>query len=330
MGIRIKGTGSYLPEKILTNADLEQMVDTSDEWIRTRTGIQIRHIAAPEQASSDLAAMAAKRALEAAGITGADLDGIVIASITPDHNFPNTASLVQHQIGAQGCFCCDVSAACSGLLYGIEMAYCMMKTRPERYRNVLVLGAETISRIVNWSDRNTCVLFGDGSGGVVLQNDGDENTPDFLLASDIHADGNYSMILNVPASGSRMPATHETVDQHLHSIRMNGRDTFKLAVNAMVESSKKVLQMADMSSEDVRMVIPHQANQRIIQAVAQRLDVTDDRVYSNIAQIGNTSAASIGIGLDDIVRTGRVQKGDRLLLTAFGGGLTWGAMLVDL
>ena len=330
MGIRIKGTGSYLPEKILTNADLEQMVDTSDEWIRTRTGIQSRHLAAPEQASSDLGQMAAKRALDAAGITGADLDGIIIASITPDHNFPNTASLIQQHIGAEGCFCFDLSAACSGLLYGIEVAYCMMKTRPERYRNVLVLGAETISRIVNWEDRNTCVLFGDGSGGVVLHNDGDENTSDFLLASDIHADGNYSMILNVPASGSRMPATHETVDQHLHSIRMNGRDTFKLAVNAMVGSSKKVLEMAKVDAADVRMVIPHQANQRIIQAVAQRLEVDDERVFSNIAKVGNTSAASIGICLDEIVRAGQAQKGDRLLLTAFGGGLTWGAMLVEL
>ncbi len=327
MGIRIKGTGSCLPEKVLTNADLEKMVETSDEWIRTRTGIEERHIAAPGEATSDLALAAARKALATAGIDSAGLDAIVVATVTPDHVFPSTACLLQRQLGAPNAFCFDLEAACTGLLYSLEVTYSLMKANPKRYRKALVIGAETLSNIVNWEDRNTCVLFGDGAGAVVLENDGTDS-PDFMVASDLHADGNYTDILQLPAGGSRMPATSETVAGKLHSIHMAGRDVFKLAVNGMVGSSKKVLEESGVAACDVKYVVPHQANSRIIDAVAQRLDVTSDRVYMNVNRCGNTSAASIGICLDELAVGGELKHDDYVLLTAFGGGLTWGAMLV--
>lgn len=328
MGIGIRGSGMYLPEKILTNFDLEKMVETSDEWIRTRTGIEKRHLSSDEQATSDLAYEAAVQALAMAGMEGKELDAIVVATITPDHVFPSTGCILQRKLGAEGAFCFDLEAACSGLLYSLEVAYALMKSSPARYRNVLVIGAETLSNIVNWEDRNTCVLFGDGAGALVLSNDGNPETPDFMVASDLHADGSYADILIMPAGGSRNPASAETVANHMHSINMAGRDVFKLAVNAMVSSSRKVLEEAGISPADIKWVIPHQANSRIISAVAQRLEVPDERVYCNIDHCGNTSAASIGICLAELAGNGQLQKGDYLLLTAFGGGLTWGALLV--
>ena len=327
MGIRIRGTGSYLPEKILSNFDLEAMVDTSDEWIRTRTGIAERHLAAPEQATSDLAYAAAERALAMAGIDGAELDAIVVATITPDHVFPSTGCILQRRLGAAGAFCFDLEAACSGLLYSLEVAYSLMKVSSAKYRNVLVVGAEKLSSIVNWEDRSTCVLFGDGAGAVVLSNDGTDS-PDFLVCSDLHADGNYSDILIMPAGGSRCPASEESIRNHAHSIHMEGRDVYKLAVTGMVSACRTVLKNAKVAASEIRCFIPHQANSRIIDAIAQRLDVPGDRVYCNIDRCGNTSAASIGICLDEIVRGGQVSEGDYMLLTAFGGGLTWGAMLI--
>lgn len=325
MGIKIKGTGSYVPEKILTNADLEKMVETNDEWIRTRTGICERRLAAPEQATSDLAEAAARRALEMAQVDPADLDAIIVATITPDHVFPSTACLLQHRLGAKHAFGFDLEAACSGLLYSLETARgLMLANRNHRY--VLVIGADKLSCIVNWHDRNTCVLFGDGAAAVLLENCPDEE--DSFLACDLGADGGNPEILNLPAGGSRNPASAETVANQLHYIHMEGRDVFKLAVNAMVNSCRKVLDEAGVSIDQVRWLVPHQANERILRAVAQRLELTEERVYININRYGNTSAASIGLCLDEMMRSGAVQRGDYILLTAFGGGLTWGATLL--
>lgn len=326
MSIRIAGTGSYTPDRVMTNADLEKMVETSDEWIRTRTGIQERRIAAPEQATSDLAYEAGKRALEMAGITADQLSVIIVATITPDHVFPSTGCILQKRFGAANAFCFDLEAACSGLLYSLEVGFSLMKANP-KYKYALLIGAEKLSCITDWTDRNTCILFGDGAGAVVLENTSDEGA-DCLLASDLHADGSYTDILHMPAGGSRMPPSAETVANHLHSIHMFGRETFKLAVNAMVSSCKKVLEDANIPPDEIQMVVPHQANQRIIQAVAQRLDIPNERVFENISHYGNTSAASIGICLDEIIHSGNIKRGDYLLLTAFGGGLTWGAILL--
>lgn len=328
MGIRISGSGMYLPEKTLTNFDLEKMVETNDEWIRTRTGIEERRLASPEQATSDLAYEAAQKALAAAGLKGSDLDAIIVATITPDHVFPSTGCLLQKKLGAEGAFCFDLEAACSGLLYSLEVAYSLMKCSPAKYKNVLVIGAEKLSTIVNWTDRNTCVLFGDGAGAVVLTNDGDSDSPDFLVASDLHADGSYGDILIMPAGGSRNPASEDTVAKKEHSICMAGREVFKLAVNGMIGASRKVLEDSGVELSSVKWVIPHQANSRIIEAIAQRLDIPSERVYRNISRCGNTSAASIGLCLAEIAQNGGLEKGDYVLLTAFGGGLTWGAMLI--
>lgn len=324
MSIYIAGTGSYLPERILTNADLEKLVDTSDEWIRTRTGIAERHLAAKDQATSDLAREAAKRALASAGIEGKDLSAIIVASTTPDYILPNTGCLLQRDLKCGHIMCFDMESACSGLLYALEVASSLMRAN-KKYRYVLVCGAEKLSGIVNWNDRNTCVLFGDGAGAFVLENrDGD----DILPVSCLGADGNYWDTLIVPGGGSRNPASLSTVENHLHSIHMAGKETFKLAIKAMVESSTKALEMSGVLPEDIALVIPHQANRRIIQAVAQRLTVPQDRVFDNVNSYGNTSAASIGIAFDEAVRTGRLKRGDVVLLTAFGSGLTWGAMVL--
>ena len=324
MSVYIAGTGSYLPERILTNADLEKLVETSDEWIRTRTGIAERHLAARDQATSDLAREAAKRALAAAGITGEDLSAIIVATSTPDYILPNTGCLLQRDLKCKNILCFDLQSACSGLLYALEVAYSMMRA-DKKYRYVLVCGAEKLSGIVEWSDRNTCVLFGDGAGAFVLENrDGD----DILPVSSLGADGNYWETLILPAGGSRMPASASTVENHLHTIHMAGKETFKLAIKAMVESSTRALELSGVAPEDIALVIPHQANRRIIQAVAQRLAVPQDRVFDNVNSYGNTSASSIGIAFDTAVRSGRLKRGDVVLLTAFGSGLTWGAMVL--
>ena len=326
MGIRIAATGSYLPDKVLTNADLEKMVDTSDEWIRTRTGIGARHIAAPEQATSDLAFEACELALRRADIPGDEVSAIIVATITPDYYFPNTAAILQHKLGATGAFCFDLSSACNGLLSAIEVGMALLRANP-RYRKVLACGAEKLSTITDWEDRNTCVLFGDGAGAVLLERV-DDGTPDTLLASELHADGSYAEVLQVPAGGSRNPASEETLKAHMHYIHMAGRETFKLAVNAMTSSCQSVLTRAGVTPGEVHLAIPHQANQRIISAVAQRLGLRDDQLFMNIEKCGNTSSASIGICLDEAVTAGLVSRGDLLLLASFGGGLTWGAMLL--
>ncbi len=325
MSIKIIGTGSYVPEKVLTNFDLEKMVDTNDEWISTRTGIRERHIASPEQATSDLALNAAKMALANANTDPSELDIILVATVTPDHFFPSTGCILQRLLGAENAFCFDIEAACSGLLYSLETAHALLKAN-KKYRKALVLGAEKLSAFVNWEDRNTCVLFGDGASAVVLSKD-DDDAPDTLVASDIHSDGRYTDILAVPAGGSRNPASPDTVNARQHSITMAGKEVFKLAVNGMVSSCSKVLSDANVSPSDVAWLIPHQANYRILSAVAQRVEIADEKVFVNIDRYGNTSSASIGICLNELISSGRVKRGDYLLLTAFGGGLTWGAQL---
>lgn len=324
MGVKIVGTGSYAPSKILTNFDLEKMVETSDEWIITRTGIKERHIAEKNETTSDLAAKAALNAIEMAGLTPKDIDVMTVASISSDKIFPSTACLVQSKIGASNAFCFDIQAACSGLVYSLEVAHNMMKGN-KKYKNYLVIGAEKITSLVDWTDRNTCVLFGDGASAVLLQQTDDDN--DFMLATRLGSDGNYSEILHIPAGGSALPASHETVDQKQHFIKMGGREVFKLAVNSMVDSCIGTMQDAGVNPSEVAWLIPHQANLRILQAVAERLDISDEKVYVNVTRYGNTSAASIGIALDELVRGGKIKQGDLILITAFGGGLTWGSCL---
>ena len=327
MSIRIAGTGSYAPEKILTNAELEKLVDTNDEWIRTRTGIEMRHIAGPDETSSTMAIRAAENALAQAGVDGQDIDAIIVATISPDYIFPNTGALVQHHFQCKKAFCFDLSAACAGFVSSLEVGFSLMRSFPQKYRNVLVCGSDKLSVIVDWTDRNTCILFGDGAGCALLQNDGTPG-PDAVLASSLHADGGYTDVLRIPAGGSRAPASVETVQARQHFIYMEGRETFKLAVNAMVSSSEEALAQAGVTVDQVALVIPHQANLRIIQAVARRLGVEDGRVFCNIRQYGNTSSASIGIALDEACRSGRIKRGDLVLFTSFGGGLAWGSMLI--
>ena len=326
MSIRIAGTGHYVPEKVLTNADLERMVDTNDEWIRTRTGIEERHIAAENETTSDMAYKAGLKALEAAGVSGEDIDLIIVATNTPDYILPNTAALLQNRFGAKNAFCFDISTACTGLISSLEIAFSLLESR-KNYNRALVFGAEKLSCITNWTDRNTCVLFGDGASCILLEKT-DDNAPSALLASSLHAAGQYGNILKVPAGGSAMPACQESIDGILHTIHMEGKETFKLAVGAMVSASEETIAEAGVSADDIALVIPHQANIRIIQAVAKRLTVDNDRVYSNIAKYGNTSAASIGICFDEAIRSGKLKRGDLVLMTSFGGGLTWGALLI--
>lgn len=321
---RIVGTGAYVPSRVLTNADLERMVETSDEWIRTRTGIQERRMAAEDEASSDLAYHAAVRALEMAQMDPADLDMILVATITPDMVFPATACVVQDRLGAKRAGALDIEAACSGFVYGLAVADGLL--RLGSLRTVLVIGAETLTRIVNWQDRNTCVLFGDGAGAVVLRADEGERG---LLAHHLGSDGSKGPILMMPGGGSRHPSSVATLDAKMHAIQMaGGNEVFKLAVRAMEESSLEVLKRSGADIKDVSLVITHQANLRIINAVGQRLGIPEEKVYHNITRVGNTSAASIPLALDEVVRAGRVREGDLLLFAAFGGGLTWGASLV--
>jgi len=325
-GIFIAGTGSYLPEKVVTNTDLAGLVDTSDEWIQTRTGIRERRLAAADQPTSALAAAAAEQALAAAGVSAEQVDLIIVATLSPDHQFPNTACFVQKRIGAGNAACFSLEAACTGFLYAFEVAVSMMACSAH-YRNVLVIGGEKMSSLVDWTDRTTCVLFGDGAGAVLLQRDLERSAT--LLASRLGADGNLTDILQVPAGGSAMPITVAVLEQHLQFLSMNGREIFKLAVNAMVSAAENVLSECNLSIDQVRWLIPHQANLRIINGVGKRLGIDNERVFVNVDRYGNTSAATIPIALDEIVRSGSIERGDYILLVAFGGGLTWGAQLLQ-
>ena len=320
----IAGVGSYVPEKILTNADLEKMVETSDEWITTRTGIKERHIAAADEFTSDLAAKAAARAMKMAGVTAEQIDLIIVATLTPDMMFPSTACLVQRKLGALRAAAFDVEAACSGFIYALEIGQQFIMSRT--YETVLVIGAEKLSSIVNWKDRNTCVLFGDGAGAAILQNR--ENSHGLLTAV-MGADGNKADLLSMPGGGSACPATAQSVADGLHFLRMDGKETFKNAVNAMVSAANEALRRCDVDITKIKCVIPHQANQRIIDAVGDRLKTTPEQLFINLHKYGNTSAASVAIALDEAVAAGKVARGDLILLVVFGAGLTWGAAVIE-
>jgi len=321
--VGIIGVGDYLPQKVLTNADLEKMVDTSDEWITTRTGIKERRIAAKEEAASDLAYMAAKQALRDAKLKPMEVDLIIVATITPDMQFPSTASFVQAKLGAKNAFCFDVSAACAGFIYGIVIANQFIANGT--VRNAIVIGSEVLSRVTDWQDRSTCVLFGDGSGAVVLA----EVPVGGILSTYLGTDGTKTGLLMLPGGGSRNPASHETVDKRLHYIKMEGNELFKFAVKLMLEAAQVAIKRAGLEPKDIDLVIPHQANARIIMAMAKRIGIAEDRVYLNIEKYGNMSSASLVIALCEAVKEGRVKKGDKILLDAFGAGLVWGACVIQ-
>jgi 3-oxoacyl-[acyl-carrier-protein] synthase-3 len=320
----ITGVGSYVPEKILTNADLEKLVDTSDEWITTRTGIKERRISAKDEFTSDMAAKAAQRAMKMAGVTASQIDLIIVATITPDMPFPATACFVQQKIGAKRAAAFDLEAACSGFIYGLEIGQQFIMSRT--YDTVLVIGAEKLSAITDWQDRNTCVLFGDGAGAAVLQNR--ENSHGLLTAV-MGADGSKANLLFMPGGGSRCPATKDSVDARLHFLRMSGKETFKNAVQAMCSAAQEVLRRCEVDITRIKCVIPHQANRRIIDAVGKRLGATPEQMFINVTRYGNTSAASVAIALDEAVTSGRIQRGDLILLIVFGAGLTWGAAVIE-
>jgi 3-oxoacyl-[acyl-carrier-protein] synthase III len=322
--VSIIGTGSYLPEKVLTNGDLEKMVDTSDEWIMTRTGIKERRIAAPGEHTSDLAAKAAQAALENAGISAEEIDLILVATVTPDMFFPSTACFVQAKIGAKKAACFDVSAACSGFLYAIEIAQQFITSHT--YNTILVIGAEKLSSIVDWTDRNTCVLFGDGAGAAILRHRGGSHG---VIATHMGSDGGYSDILYIPGGGCRFPLSAENIDQRLNAIKMNGKETYKQAVNAMLTAANAALEQANLTPDDLACIIPHQANMRIIEAIADRMKVPIEKFMVNLDRFGNTSAAAVAIALDEANRTGRMREGDYILLVVFGGGLTWASSVVQ-
>jgi len=320
----ITGVGSYVPPKILTNADLEKLVDTSDEWITTRTGIKERHIAAPDEFTSDLAAQAARRAMHKARVTADQIELIIVATITPDMPFPSTACLVQQKIGAHRAAAFDLEAACSGFIYALEIAQQFILSRT--HGTVPVLGAEKLSSIVDWKDRNTCVLFGDGAGAAVLQNRPNAHG---LLTAVMGADGEKADLLFMPGGGSRCPASAESVASRLHYLRMEGKETFKNAVQAMHTAAQESLKRCEIDISRIKLIIPHQANLRIIEAVRERLNARPDQLFINLHKYGNTSAASVAIALDEAVESGHVHRGDLLLLVVFGAGLTWGAAVIE-
>ncbi len=316
---RITGTGGYLPERVLTNADLEQMVDTSDEWIRTRTGVVKRHIAADNETTCDLAEQASRKAIESAGITANEIDLIIIGTTTPDVIFPSTACLLQQRLDIHGCAAFDVQAVCTGFIYALDIADKFIRTGAAT--KALVVGADTLSKIIDWTDRSTCVLFGDGAGAVVLE----ASDKAGILSSHLHADGEYQELLKVPAGISLDP---DKLKDGSAYIQMQGNEVFKVAVNTLGRIVDETLDANHLEIEDIDWLVPHQANTRIITATAKKLNLSMERVVMTVDQHGNTSAASVPLALDVAVRDGRIKRGDILLLEAFGGGFTWGASLV--
>ena len=319
----ILGMGYAVPDKVLTNHDLEKMVETSDEWIRTRSGIERRHILEEGKTNSDLGTESGKQALKDAGITATDLDFIINATVTPDQQLPSTACIIQDKIGAKNAAAFDISAACSGFLYGLIIADNIIKNNPDK--KILVIGTEILSRITDWEDRSTCVLFGDGSGAAVL---GKSDGKSGILSSYMKSNGKLAHLLYMPGNGVKHPTSHETVDQKLHYVRMEGKETFKHAVKSMSEAAKNALKFAGVKKEEIDLLITHQANMRIINALGKRLEVSEDKVFSNISEYGNTSAASIPIAMNEARNQGKLKRGDLLLLAAFGGGFTWAANLI--
>lgn len=322
--VSITGVGSYVPARILTNQDLEILVDTTDEWITSRTGIQQRRIAAPHEATSDLAFAAAKPALRDAKITPDQIDLIIVATMTPDMLFPSTACLVQQKLEARRAAAFDIEAACSGFVYALDIATHFVQSHT--YDTVLVIGAEKMSSVIDWKDRNTCVLFGDGAGAAVLQN---RPSAHGLLTTCLGSDGTKATLLDMPGGGSACPASLESLDKRKHFLRMDGKEIFKNAVNAMASAATEALDRCGLTIRQIRCVIPHQANQRIISAVRERLGATEDQVFVNVAKYGNTSAASVAIALDEAVRAERIRRGDLVLMVVFGAGLTWGAAIIE-
>ncbi len=325
LSVFIRTIGVHTPERKLTNAELSTMVDTSDEWIKTRSGIAERRIAGPDENPSDMGAKAAAKALERAGLTPADVDLLIVATMTPDVPFPSTACLLQAKLGLRRDIpCFDVSAACSGFVYALQVAKDMM--RSGAYRRTLVVGSEKLSSVVDWSDRTTCVLFGDGAGAVLLETTPEKNVG--LLGNILGADGNNAELLHCAGGGSAAPATAESLRDGKHFLRMNGKEVFRHAVRVMAESCERVLAKCDVKSQQVAWFIPHQANSRILEAVASQLNVGMDRFPSNLERYGNTSAASIPLALEEAWKDGKIKHNDLVLIVAFGAGLTWGATLL--
>ena len=322
--VSIIGTGSYVPKKVLTNEDLSRIVDTSDEWITTRTGIKERRVAAKDEQTSDMAAKAALKAIEQAKISPTEIDLILVATATPDMLFPATACFVQKKIGATKAACLDISAACAGFLFGLEIAQQFITSHT--HDTVLVIGAEKLTSITDWTDRNTCVLFGDGAGAAVLRHRGSTHG---VISTHIGSDGQYTDILFMPGGGSRCPITRENVDRNLQTIHMIGKEVYKQAVSAMLKAAKKALDQAGLAIEDIACIIPHQANVRIIEAIADRLGISREKMFVNLDRYGNTSAAAVAIALDEANRSGRIKPGDYILMVVFGGGLTWASTVIE-
>jgi 3-oxoacyl-[acyl-carrier-protein] synthase-3 len=320
----IAGTGSYLPEKILTNADLAAAVDTSDEWIVSRTGIRERRIAAEGEFTSHMATHAARRALDQAGLAPEDIELIIVATITPDTPTPATACYVQQMLGANRAVAFDISAACSGFLYAMKISKRLISDGA--FKNALIIGAEKLSTVTNWQDRSTCVLFGDGAGAAVLRAAAPGEGA--ILATEMGTDGNLTHLLNIPGGGSACPITQSNVGDQLFTLTMMGKEVFKHAVNRMKEAAEKVIERAGLQAEDIACVIPHQANLRIIDAIADRLAVPNERVFVNLDKYGNTSAAAVAIALDEANRSGAFKRGDNIVLVVFGAGLTWAAAAI--
>ncbi len=319
----IKGTGFYVPEKVLTNHDLEKMVDTSDEWITTRTGIKERHIAAENETSSTMGAEAAKMAIKDAGLVPDDINLIITNTITPDMPFPNTSALIGTILRIKDAGIFDIEAACSGFIYGISIANQYIRTG--EYKNILVISSEVLSRVTDWEDRNTCVLFGDAAAAAVVSISDSESE---IISTYLSGDGKYKDLLYMPGGGSLHPATEETVKNRLHYMKMKGNETFKVAVTMMSESALKSLDKAGLKKSEVDLLIPHQANMRIIKMVQKTLDLTDEQMYINLQKYGNTSAATVPLALAEAVREGRIKRGGNLVLAAFGGGFTWASAVI--
>jgi 3-oxoacyl-[acyl-carrier-protein] synthase-3 len=323
--VSIVGTGSYMPARVMANSEFEKLVDTSDEWIATRTGIRERRIAGPNEFTSDMAAEAARRAMEVARVKPEEIDLILLATITPDMPFPATACFVQQKIGARRAACLDIQAACAGFLYGMEIGQQFITAHT--YNTVLVIGAEKLSAIIDWKDRSTCVLFGDGAGAAILRNRSESEHG--VITTCMGTDGAKAELLYMPGGGSRCPATHQSIDANLHHLRMEGKEVFKSAVGAMQTAAEEALRRCGLTIDDIACVIPHQANVRIIEAIAERIHAPKEKIFINLDKYGNTSAASVIVALDEAVRSGRVQRGDLLLLVVFGAGFTWAASVLQ-
>ena len=319
----IIGVGMYAPEKVLTNAELAGMLNVTEEWIETMSGIRERHIAAPSQAASDLGAVAAQRALAQAGVSSDEVDLLIVSTSTPDMQFPSTACIIQERLGIKNVPAFDLTAVCSGFVYALTVGSQFIAN--EFYRTVLVIGTEAVSRVINWSDKDTCMLIGDGAGAVVLR-----QVPSGygVLSAKLGADGSGASFMMVPAGGSRKPPTAEVIEKKMNKIQMNGQEVFKFAMKKLPEVTEQALELANLHTEDLKLIIPHQANRRIIEAAARRMDLPLEKFLLNVEHYGNTSSATIPIALHEALETGRIESGDLIALTGFGGGLTWGSLIM--